>query len=243
MNRKLISITYFPSCHGETGVSGKSDSPGCQYLESIHQWVGGESHRLGLPLESDSCSWRECSPAGDQGGAKGGGQGDLGGGEGDQGASSVGGRTSTYRWASLRVGSSLLCWSTGLQECSVTLESLRAPRARWAEQQGVGLSPQGPYLSCEPTLFEKSADKLRLVELEDSTMLDGTTGGLPLLNTRPRGFPGTPWIFSPDFELGKTGQRGVMKKNRLFCYEIPKYSWSFVWKAEERWIPMLCFFC
>ena len=106
----------------------------------------------------------------------------------------------------------------------------------------VGLSPQGPYLSCEPTLFEKSADKRRLVELEDSTMLDGTTGGLPLLNTRPRGFPGTPWIFSPDFELGKTGQRGVMKKNRLFCYEIPKYSWSFVWKAEESWIPMLCFF-
>ena len=72
------------------------------------------------------------------------------------------------------------------------LESLRAPRARWAEQQGVVLSPQGPYLSCEPTLFEKSADKQRLVELEDSTMLDGTTGGLPLLNTRPRGFPGTP---------------------------------------------------
>ena len=165
------------------------------------------------------------------------------GGEGDQGASSAGGRTSTYRWASLRVGSSLLCWSTGLPECSVKLESLRAPRARWAEQQGVGVSPQGPYLSCEPTLFEKSADKQRLVELEDSTMLDGTAGGLPLLNTRPRSFPGTPWIFSPDFELGKTGQRGVMKKNRLFCSEIPKYSWSFVWKAEERWIPMLCFFC
>ena len=72
------------------------------------------------------------------------------------------------------------------------LESLRAPRAQWAEQQGVGVSPQGPYLSCEPTLFEKSADKRRLVELEDSTMLDGTTGGLPLLNTRPTGFPGTP---------------------------------------------------
>ena len=98
----------------------------------------------------------------------------------------------TDKHISMRVGSSLLCWSTGLQECSVMLESLRAPRARWAEQQGVGLSPQGPYLSCELTLFEKSADKQRLVELEDSTMLDGTTGGLPLLNTGPRGFPGTP---------------------------------------------------
>ena len=111
-------------------------------------------------------------------------------------------------------------------------------RARSIEQQGASLSPRGPLplreAWCESTLRESSVDRQQhRVELGRREV--GLTAGASLSwIPGPYRSPGATWIFSPDFESRKTGQRGIMRKNRLFCNECLHIPILDSWCSEDR---------
>ena len=95
-------------------------------------------------------------------------------------------------------------------------------RARSIEQQGARTSPRAvPNLSGRHlwvhSVRGKCGQGSSRVVMQGS---GGTAGASPLSwIPGPLRSPGATWIFSPDFESRKTGQRGIMRKNRLFCNE------------------------
>ena len=103
---------------------------------------------------------------------------------------------------------------------------LSTHRGRWIEQQGARLSPRGLLplqQACERPLCW-SADRHRRVELWCAQ------GAMVALQGRPsseyQAHLVLSWIFSPDFESRKTGQREIMRKNRLLCNECPAHTFQ-----------------
>ena len=115
------------------------------------------------------------------------------------------------------------------QELDATAEcwgDLSTHRGRWIEQQGARLSPRGLLplqQACERPLCW-SADRHRRVELWCAQGATVALQGRP--SSEYQAHLVLSWIFSPGFESRKTGQRGIMRKNRLLCNECPAHTFQ-----------------